>query len=226
MATSTEKETVAELLAKLSEQGNQGRESGPVSDKRLELQRTYPPVNRVQLMGIFAKSDRLDLRLQNAFIYGPAVMDAGYPLLPVVTINARFRADGASWISVYVMSWVFCRRRWSVLPIRFERPPHDQMDGAHGYNHAQFFWSLFDNGKPLVDGENIKWLPQKQPAIPLPAISHTPAVVAAAIVSLYGAIGARPYVSDLQTTDFPFVLQNEQPSQGISRRQSPGRRRG
>src|SRR5260370_19421603 len=148
-------------------------------------------------MGIFSKSDRFDLRRERAFVYGPTVKEAGRPLLPVVTINANFAASGGSKISVYVMCWIFYQMKWSVLPLRFERPPPNQMDGAHGYNHVQFFWSLFDNGRPLVDGANMDWRPQKKPPIPLPPINDARSIVAAAIISLYGLIGARPYISDL-----------------------------
>jgi hypothetical protein len=196
---------VAELLASLSDHGNQARDSKPVSEKRQALNQSYPPVTRERLMGIFEKSNELDLRRQRAFVYGPTVTEAGHPILPIVTVDAKFLDRDSSSISVYVMCWVYFRPRWTVLPLRFERPPKDEMTGAHGYNHAQFFWSLLNDGKALVDGENMMWLPEKLPAIPLPQAPTVTSVVATAIVSLYGAIAARPYVSHLAPADLPFA---------------------
>lgn len=208
----TEKDVVAELLAKLSDAADQSRERGPLLQKRAELSHKYPPANREKLRGIFGKGDAFDLRQQGAFVYGPPVMDAGKPLLPIVTVNASFAAEGKSWISVYVMCWVYYRRGWSVLPIRFERPPSDHMSGAHGYNHAQFFWSLSDDDKPVIDGKEMEWLPQKQPAIPLPISANVSSIVASAIVSLYGLVGARAYFADLEAFDFPFGFTSNESS--------------
>lgn len=195
-----------ELLARLSDQADQEstQETGPVAEKRSELSRYYPPANREKLTGIFKKSDKLDLRIEKAFVYAPTVRDSGPPLLPVMTINADFSDSNWCWISIYVMCWVFHKKQWSVLPLRFERPPQTHMTGAHGYSHVQLFWSLFSNTSTLPDGEKIIWFPTKQPAVPLPQDGNTPAILASAIVSLYGMIAARAYVADLQNTQYPF----------------------
>jgi len=113
--------------------------------------------------------------------------------LPIVDMRWDLTASSAQpelRFRFFLLNWEGSQDRPRVVGFRIESP---EGPGAHNYSHAQMiteFEKDEDHIRRLTGGGNLEhWMPQKQPAVPIPARQGAEGMgdlLAVLLVSLYG----------------------------------------